>query len=236
VYQKCVDGLKVVNVHCLCKRTHLCQCVLCLEHFILRKCDGASHEFLLCSYNPECVNIFGRNVCGYSWRFCGCGEDILLSKETFGIWITCICHVGTEIRLNVLLLMATRSEIYRNGITLSAEQWASGLYLPVHTGRDKPGTWTQFQQQYLYSSGIKWLFYPSFCTLWNFAFMGPSVKISKRFIHSVILSRYSFWKNYCSVVWVVFQLFLCSVARTVSFVICRVLSSICHAINQKRAY
>jgi len=36
--------------------------------------------------------------------------------------------------------------------------------------------------------------------------MGPSVKISKQFIHSVILSRQSFWKNYCSVVCVVFQL------------------------------
>jgi hypothetical protein len=50
-------------VHCLCEHMHLCQCIWCLEHFILRKCGGVSQEFLLCSYNSECVNSFGRNVC-----------------------------------------------------------------------------------------------------------------------------------------------------------------------------
>jgi hypothetical protein len=233
VYQKCDEGLKVVNVHCLYKHAHLCQCVLCLQHFILRNCDEASHEFLLCSYNSECVNIFGRNVCRHKAEgFVVVVKIFYCLKEAFWIWLTCICNVGTEmsycwwrpeVRFKEMELLCQRNSKRAAGLFLST-QGRQTRYLDTVSAT----VLVQFCHKMVILpfvlQALKLGIYGSFQNL-------KAVHTFCNSESSLSLERLLFCFM-CFVFW----LFLYFVARTVSIVICRVPSSICHAINQKWTY
>jgi hypothetical protein len=70
--------------------------------------------------------VFRHNIEGFVVG----DEDDLLSKEKFGISITRVCNVATEINVNASLLMAPCSENYRNGISVSAELTGTACLLP----------------------------------------------------------------------------------------------------------